>query len=115
MLINKNIILESLLHFNKKLNEIDDDLSQLSWDSNEELVVLTKNMIINILNRFLNHEISSFEIEKWAELIEGREDIGIEIEFKEYINNIIFSLANPILSFPDGIINDEVVNHLLNS
>ena len=106
----KTEILSSLITFNRDLEEIQKDISKLPWDSDQETITLSKKMIINVLERYLKHKINSYELETWAELIEVREDIGIESEFKDYINNIIFALANPTITFSSGEINTKIVS-----
>ena len=64
----------------------------------EELVVLTRNHVISILKRYLSSELSSEDIESWANIIESREDIGYEENFEELLNDKVFELANPLLT-----------------
>ena len=53
-------------------------------------------VLIHILNQYL----SASDLENWANAIECREDIIYETEGEDFINNIIFDLANPILNAP---------------
>ena len=103
----------SLIALNDNLNDIEKNLSSLSWDSEKDLVTLTRKDIVNVLEKYLKGQINEYQLEKWAELIEGREDIGVESKFHDYIKDAIFALANPLLSFPDGHINKKIALKLI--
>lgn len=93
-------LLESLLACDGNLEKILLALNELEWDSEESLIILNRQHIIAILNRYLNTEISSVDIENWANAIECREDISYEENFKTAIDRIIQELANPLLYQP---------------
>ena len=93
-LMAKIDILLNLINFTKDISAIKSDLAKIGFDSESELVTVTKNSITNILNRVIDKEISYELLEEWANLIECREDIGYE---DEILQEIIFELANPCL------------------
>ena len=93
-LMAKIDILLNLINFSKNISAIKSDLAKIGFNSESELVTITKNTIANILNRVINKEISYELLEEWANLIECREDIGYEDEISQ---EIIFELANPRL------------------
>lgn len=66
-------------------------LSGFEWDS-DELVVLQKKHLKNVLNLFLKKQIDISVLEEWTNTIEGRDDINYE----KYMD-IIDELANPML------------------
>ena len=72
------------------------------WDSDAALVMLTSNDLIRILDRYLRRELSNIEVEEWAEALEGRDDIGYESQLGGTLRQIIFELANPLLTTPLG-------------
>ena len=74
-------ILLNLINFTKDISAIKIDLAKIGFNSESELVRITKNTIANILNSVIDKEISYDLIEEWANLIECREDIGYEDEF----------------------------------
>ena len=43
-------------------------------------MILKKQQIVNILRRYFNGQLSSLDVENWANAIEGREDIEYESE-----------------------------------
>ena len=93
-LMAKIDILLNLINFAKDMSAIKRDLAKIGFNSELELVTITKNTIANILNRVIDKEISYELLEEWANLIECREDIGYE---DEILQEIIFELANPCL------------------
>jgi len=82
------------------MSNITNELNKFSWDSDEELVYLTRQHIINVLRRYQNGEINKTEIESWANAVEGREDIGREQSYITLIDQVLYELANPYLVEP---------------
>jgi len=85
---------------NSPLHIISEELNKFSWDSDEELENLTRQHILNALKKYQQDEVNETEIEKWANLIEGREDIGRENSYESVINMVLNELANPLLTEP---------------
>ena len=91
---NKTSILLDLVHFKNNIDTLKNMLSQIGFDSEIELVSMSRDDIVEILQRSLDKKISFLELEEWANLIECREDIGFE---DEKTQEMIFKLANPYL------------------
>ena len=91
---NKTSILLDLVHFKNNIDTLKNMLSQIGFDSETELVSMSRDDMVEILQRSLDKKISFLELEEWANLIECREDIGFE---DEKIQEMIFKLANPYL------------------
>ena len=106
-LMAKIDILLNLINFTKDISAIKSNLAKIGFNSESELVTITKNTIANILNRVIDKEISYDLLEEWANLIECREDIGYE---DEILQEIIFELANPCLY---GEIDEEKICMIL--
>ena len=87
-------ILLDLIHFKNNIDTLRNMLSQIGFDSETELVSMSRVNIVEILQRSLDKKISFLELEEWANLIECREDIGFE---DEKTQEMIFKLANPYL------------------
>ena len=87
-------ILLDLVHFKNNIDTLRNMLSQIGFDSEIELVSMSRDNIVEILQRSLDKKISFLELEEWANLIECREDIGFE---DEKTQEMIFKLANPYL------------------
>ena len=91
---NKTSILLDLVHFKNNIDTLKNMLSQIGFDSEIELVSMSRDNIVEILQRSLDKKISFLELEEWANLIECREDIGFE---DKKTQEMIFKLANPYL------------------
>ena len=87
-------ILLDLVHFKNNIDTLKNMLSQIGFDSEIELVSMSRDNIVEILQRSLDKKISFLELEEWVNLIECREDIGFE---DEKTQEMIFKLANPYL------------------
>lgn len=87
-------ILLDLIHFKNNIDTLKNMLSQIGFDSETELVSMSRDNIVEILQRSLDKKISFLELEEWANLIECREDIGFE---DKKTQEMIFKLANPCL------------------
>ncbi|HEV3137213.1 MAG TPA: hypothetical protein VGZ26_04900 [Pirellulales bacterium] len=94
--LRKNALL-SLLCLNRPLDDALGQLHQFSWDSDTELVVLKTSHVQSVLDRFVAGELTSLDVENWANAIEMREDIGIKPGSEALLNQIIFELANPVI------------------
>ena len=91
---NKTSILLDLVHFKNNIDALKNMLSEIGFDSETELVSMSRDDIVKILQRSLDKKISFLELEEWANLIECREEIGFT---DEKIQEMIFKLANPYL------------------
>lgn len=74
------------------------ELAAFGWDSEEELVTVTKEDVRAILARLRSGELHPDQVQRWANRIEGREDVGYEGD--GVVNEAIFWLANPYLNWP---------------
>jgi hypothetical protein len=90
--------LESLLRPDGPLRDIRRALTSFGWDSEEELVTLTRQHIRDLILRFMVGELRAEDVEEWADAIEGRDDIGLEAGHEDFLLQTIFSLANPAIS-----------------
>lgn len=88
-------VLQALINLSSDVDLVAQDLQGIPWDSDEELLVFRAGHVVNVLDRFLLGELTELDIEKWANLIEGREDLGFEAESKLKLEQWIFQAANP--------------------
>ncbi len=84
-------------------------LASLPFDSEVELVKVTKEDLANVLNKFLLNEITADDLELWANFIECRNDLNYA-EIEDYI----YALANPVLVGEIDIIKISKMVQLLN-
>ncbi len=96
--MNKSEILKSLIKFNQNIDLIADNLSKFDWDSEPQFFLTTED-IYNVLKRHLEGSVSIEDIEKWANLIEMRDDIVLEEGREELLKEIIFYLANSEINY----------------
>lgn len=97
-MLNRQQLLLELVHYNRPIEHIANELNSFPWDSEKTLVTVTSENLKNILHRFLDGEFSANQIEQWANVIEGRDDIAFEETYKDVIPEIIHQLANPMLT-----------------
>ena len=97
---NRTELVRSLLECDRPLSQILQPLNSFNWDSDSELVILETHHIANVLQRYLDGELSELDVENWANAVESREDIGYETTLAEMLDEAIFELANPVLTRP---------------
>ncbi len=93
-MISRKKTLEDLVEYRKTPEELWDVLKGFLWDSEEELVQLERQHVSTVLKRYLTGEISTQEVEDWANLIECRDDIGYED-----VADVLHILANPLITY----------------
>ena len=98
-------ILLSLLSIDRPLETILAEVATLPWDGDDELVTLRATHVVDVLKLFQRGECGSADVERWANAIEGREDVGLEGETAPLVKQAVFDLANPALQ---GAITPEV-------
>jgi hypothetical protein len=105
-------LLQSLVQFDRPLNKVLSDLNQIDWDSEQELVILKRDQIAIILQRYLKGDLQSTEVEDWANAIECREDIGYEEGYEDLLRDLVYELANPLLT---RSLSPNIAENFLNS
>jgi hypothetical protein len=84
-------------------------LASFAWDS-EALVQLRRVHVSKALRGFLARAYTAAEVERWAEVVEGRDDIGFDPADATALREVIFELASPEL---EGVLTDERARTLL--
>ena len=92
-------VLEALLEARQAPAASASALGRFTWDS-EEVVTLRRSHVITVLNKLVLGEWSPDEVEQWADLLEGRDDVGLEPGHEDVLKQVIFDLANPALQGP---------------
>ena len=87
-----------LLELRRPLPAILGELSALSWDCDELLVTLRPAHVVAVLQRYLSGDLSSAEVENWADAVELRD--GISADPDDPAAQAIHELANPLITRP---------------
>jgi hypothetical protein len=95
---SRNEVLRALLRLERPPSEIATLLSGMEWDAERPLVELGRRGMREVLHSAVVGRIPAAHVEAWADLIEGREDIGREPGSEGILNEALFELANPALS-----------------
>jgi hypothetical protein len=103
-------LLNSLLKLDRPLTDILIPLNALGWDNPQTFVTLKPQHITQILQSYLNHQITELKVENGANAMESREDIATENNENELLEQIIFDLANPFLTNP---LTPQLAHHYL--
>jgi hypothetical protein len=53
--------------------------------------------LVRIAERYLKGDLLANNIELWANLLEGRDDISFESGYEKELSNFVYELANPLL------------------
>ncbi len=101
--INRLAVVRDLLTFSTPLKKAMTQLSMTDWDYDGIGVELTKKHIAMALRRYIQGELSESDIENWANQIEGREDVRFAFGHEQEVEDLIFELANPTLTYPLSI------------
>jgi hypothetical protein len=90
-------ILTDLIELRKPVPAAVEAASALAWDEPDDLVVFTARHVRSALKRLLAGEFSADELEEWAELIQGREDIELKESDRERIVEFLVEASTPEL------------------
>lgn len=91
-------LVDSLLAMSMPLAEVTRQLATMNWDYDGVGVTLTKKHLSNVLRRYLRGEVSEADIETWANRVEGRDDVQIDPSSEQEIADVLYELANPVLT-----------------
>jgi hypothetical protein len=91
--------LRDLIELRGSVADMTRQLRSFHWDS-EKLVTLTRADAVRLLDRYLAATLSAGECEAWADAIEVRDDVGLELGRERDLRQFVFELANPALEGP---------------
>jgi hypothetical protein len=91
-------VVADLLAMNGSLDEVVQKLAAFAWDYDGDGVELTKQHLASVIKRYAEGKISAAEVEKWANYIEGRDDVLIDTDAERDIEGVLHELANPYLT-----------------
>lgn len=96
----RTTVLNSLIQFDRPIEQICADLGTFPWDCPHELVTLAAEHIRNVLARLSSGDLTPDAVYEWANAVEMREDIAYEERCHEEIVEALFVLAFPLLNGP---------------
>lgn len=91
-------VVGDLLVLGKPLEKIAGQLAAMGWDFEGDGVELQRQHLQAVLHRFLEAAMTAKDVEVWANLIEGREDVYFQTGSEEQIEAVLYELANPLLT-----------------
>ena len=97
-MIDRYVMLRDLVGFAKPISELRGLLGTFKWDFDGIPLTMTRRHLRDVIERYMKGEISAQDIEDWANLIEGREDMTFESRDDNLLSEIVYELANPELT-----------------
>jgi len=98
--MDRRTILESLVRFEREMDELRTELDSLPWGAAPQLVALRRTHLQNVLRRFLTGNLCTDAVAQWASLVGEREDIAVEGGRHGPAGEAVFVLANPHFTLP---------------
>ncbi|TLM80810.1 hypothetical protein [Pseudarthrobacter sp. NamE5] len=89
-----------LLQLRCPLNESLARLAAFDWPYSEYLAVVEVRDISHALDEFEAGRIGADELSAWAEEVQGREDVGVDSNGRDFIADAIFQLSTPEICGP---------------
>ncbi|MGD9696372.1 MAG: hypothetical protein AB7V42_12025 [Thermoleophilia bacterium] len=92
--------LQDLIELRKPVEVAVDALTRFDWDSPDVLFVVRRDDALRVIDRYLSGALTAADAFRWADALEGREDVDIELLKPNAVEELIFVLANPLLTEP---------------
>lgn len=91
-------LLEQLTSLSTPVVDLQRQLAELGWDYDRPLVTLRRADVAEVLRRYIGGAVTDAQLGEWADAIEVREDVDFESGHEEVLKELIFWLANPLLT-----------------
>jgi hypothetical protein len=95
--VDRRALLAALVRYELPVEPVLNQLASVPWDSTRELVRIGVPDIVAILDRLIKGELSAEQVTDWADLVEVRDDVGMDPPHEDALQEIVFRLANPNL------------------
>ncbi len=85
-----------LVRFDEPINVLSNLMETVpfAWPHTEPAIVdLTSEHVVAVLERFIGGELTAEDVDRWANMVECREDLSST----EIVDDVIFDLANPFM------------------
>jgi len=95
-------LLQQLVDFKNPtaLPALMEQLRKFDKDRQDRIVHLPLEKIASVLTRYISGELSAEDVEEWANAVEIREDIELGDDNDPASTNVVWELANPLLTRP---------------
>ena len=92
--------LYELIQLRRPLAELSVRLLRFEWSSQEELATAFAQDIGHALDEFSAGKISADDLCAWAEELQGREDVALNPQDRDFLADALFQLSTPELCGP---------------
>jgi len=82
------------------LGPLRSELATYPWDLDEPLIILERQHLANILERYIDGELKAAEVAAWADALEMRDDVGFRHEDDRLLRGMLSTLATPEVHAP---------------
>ena len=97
---SRHTLLTELLAINRPLALITQELSEYPSGSNEEILELRRAHIVDACRRVLSGNLTTFDLSRWADTLEGREDLKYQEGKEKELATALFELSSPEINSP---------------
>ena len=84
-----------LLRLRRPLAEAVEALKRFPWDSDVELVTLSRLEALELLRMFAEGILTADDCAAWANAVEGRDDVGLEEGAEDALKEFLFEISTP--------------------
>ena len=93
--MDRSAAIAALVAFDRPLAEVRDALDGLPLDGAGPVAVLRREHIAAVVRRVLAGRINAGDVEAWACLVEGRDDLEFEPRHEEAVADALYDLSEP--------------------
>lgn len=94
-------VLHELVSFRTPTEPLLQELGSFGWDwDGDPLLILKKEHLVRVIDRFLAGEISAAQLQQWAENLEVREDVAFDEDERALVDPVFFRIATPEINDP---------------
>ena len=88
-------ILNDLIQHRASVTDATEQLAEFPWDSDDELVILTRPDVLATLAKLLRDNLSADDVERWADVLEVRDDVGLESAHEHVLRQFLYEASTP--------------------
>ncbi len=96
--VTRQELLHQLLTLSTPVEQVLPQLLALPWDEAARPEQFTRADLRAALQCYTAGKLTSDQLERWANAVEGRDDLDLEAGHEAVIEPVLFELANPLLA-----------------